>query len=159
MSLERRIPDLVTSAEYQTLAFAHIEMGNYPAAKECQMKSISALDEIMCRRSDAYLLFNAGTFEGGRKQYGTALALFKVRDDQARFLCGVTYQWWGVNEMTLAKSKNRASDSFESAQTEFVGIDSEQFRNTALAGLEQAKRNVGLANPDASEAKAAAAGD
>jgi hypothetical protein len=62
--------------------------------------------------------------------------------------------------MTFAKSKNRANDAFESAQTEFAGIDSEQFRNNALSRLEQAKRNVGLATTHAIEAKAtAAAGD
>jgi tetratricopeptide (TPR) repeat protein len=155
MTLERRFPSLVTSVEYRTLAFANVQMGNYPAAEEYHLKGLSvssgALEEVMSRRAYAHLLFLLGRFDDARRQYTEALSLFKVRDNQGHYQCGQTYQFWGVNEMNFARLKNRANEAFESAERQFTAIDSEQFKHNSLVALEQATLSVGLATPRAGE--------
>lgn len=143
--LSELVPALVTYIDYNTIAWAAATAGELTIAEMNYRKAIQACPNDTMRafatRSYGNFLFSQRRFEEGRDKFKQAAALIKGADDFARHAKGWTYQNWGWCELNNANSPKRAEEAFESAKSEFNGIDNEAFRQNALASLEAAKQS------------------
>jgi hypothetical protein len=152
--LSEIVPQLVTYVDYNTMAWAAAAAGELTIAETNYRKAILACpnDRIraLATRSYGSFLFSQRRFEEGRDQFGQAASLIKGADNFARYTKGFVHQNWGWCELHNANSPKRAEEAFESARSEFSGIDIEAYRQSALAGLEMAKKapsSFGLPGP------------
>ncbi|MBE0689529.1 MAG: hypothetical protein IH587_05335 [Anaerolineae bacterium] len=153
--LAEQIPELVTSVEYNTLAYSLAWSGDVLTSEKYYRKAIDvAPDEYyrsLATRSYASFLFPQRRFEEARAQYREALTLVKGGDDRARSTNGYTYQMWAVNELMIANAEKRAEELFDSARNEFAGIENRGLQNQNLQGLQAAYANAHqqIIRPDA----------
>lgn len=138
-----QVPHLVTAVEYNTVAFAHAEAGDLIQAERYFTKAIEVCPNDYARsgalRSYGTFLFAQHRHEEGREQFRRAIPLLKGADNFARAARGIAYQTWAWNELHNATSPKRAEELFESAKSEFSGIDNEGVRRDLLRGLEAAE--------------------
>ncbi|MCC6612635.1 MAG: hypothetical protein IT320_04095 [Anaerolineae bacterium] len=153
--LAEEIPELVTSVEYNTLAYSLAWSGDVLTAEKYYRKAIDVSPDAYYRslatRSYASFLFPQRRFEEARDQYREALTLVKGGDDRARSTNGYTYQMWAVNELMIANAERRAEELFDSARNEIVGIENRGMQNQMLQGLQAAYENAHqqVGRPDA----------
>jgi len=153
--LAEQIPDLVTSVEYNTLAYSLAWSGDVFTAEKYYRKAIDVSPDEYYRslatRSFASFLFPQRRFEEAREQYWQALTLVKGGDDRARSTNGYTYQMWAVNELMIANATTRAEELFGNARNEIVGIENKGLQNQMLQGLQAAYENAHqqMGRPDA----------
>jgi tetratricopeptide (TPR) repeat protein len=142
--LSEILPKLMTYIDYNTIGWAASMSGELTIAETNYQKAIHACPNDMLRalatRSYGNFLFMQRRFEEGREQFLKSASLIRGADNFARHTKGFTYQNWGWCELHNANSPKRAEEAFESARSEFSGIDNEAFRQNALAGLEAAKQ-------------------
>jgi tetratricopeptide (TPR) repeat protein len=145
------VPKLVTAIEYNTIAAATSNAGDFMSAEKYYKKAIDASPNNYYRslaiRSYAGYLFPQRRFEEARENFRKAISLLTGGDNLVRYTNGLTYQMWAWNELNNAASPRRAEELFESAANEFKGIDNEAVRRTALSGLEAAKGSPSSPNP------------
>jgi hypothetical protein len=84
----------------------------------------------------AWFLFAQRRFEEAREEYKTGISNRVGSDNFARYQKGMSYRFWGENERFWAGSSMAAQQAFESAASEFRGIDLAEFRNNVLRDLE-----------------------
>lgn len=141
--LVEQIPKLATAVEYNTIAYANANSGDVILAEKYYLKAIARAQgnyyTSLATRSYANFLFQQRRFEEGREQYKAAITMLKGSDNLVRYTNGLTYQMWAWNEQHNAHSPARAIPLFESAETEFKGIDNESVRQNALMALQMAK--------------------
>jgi tetratricopeptide (TPR) repeat protein len=141
--LTDQVPELVTAVEYNTLAFANADSGDLILAERYYRKAIDVSSndfyKSLAIRSYAIFLFPQRRFEEAREHFRKAVSLLKGGDNLVRYTNGFTYQIWAWNELNNAASPRRAEELFESARSEFAGIDNETIRQQALRALEAAK--------------------
>lgn len=134
-----QVPHLVTAVEYNTVAYAHAEAGDLIQAERYYTRAIDVCPNDYTRsqaiRSYAVSLFAQHRQEEGREQFRRAITLLKGADNFTRAARGFAYQVWGWNELNNAASPKRAEELFESATSEFNGIDNETVRRDLLKGL------------------------
>lgn len=149
--LADQVPDLVTFIEYNTIAAATANSGDFMSADKLYKKAIDVSPNNYYRslalRSYAGYLFVQHRLEEAREHFSRSVSLVTGGDNFARYTNGFTYQMWAWNELNNAKSPKRAEELFESAINEFNGIDNEEFRRNALKGLEAAKGSPSSTNP------------
>jgi len=137
-------PELLTYIDYNTIGWAAAQAGELLIAEMNYRKAIRACPNGTIRalaiRSYGNFLFFQRRFEEGRDQFGQAASLINGADNFARHAKGFTYQNWGWCELHCANSPKRAEQAFESARSEFSGIDIEALRQKALVDLEGAKQ-------------------
>jgi hypothetical protein len=136
-------PALVTAVDYNTIAYVSANAGDLVVAETNYVKAIQACLNESSRsaatRSYAVFLFSQRRFEEGRKAFRDAATLIKGADNMARMQKGVIYTSWGQCELNNASSRGQAADAFESASSEFMGIDNEVMRQNTLLRLDFAK--------------------
>lgn len=141
-----QIPDLVTTIEYNTIAAANANSGQIIVAENYYLKAIaiaaSNYHKALATRSYANFIFAQRRFEEGREQFRKSIALLKGGDNIVRLQNGLTYQIWAWNERNNAQSEGRPEELFESARTEFNGIDNEVAKQDAVKGLEATIKNL-----------------
>ncbi|MCL4249415.1 MAG: hypothetical protein KJ065_14815 [Anaerolineae bacterium] len=144
--LAEQIPELVTSVEYNTLAYSLAWSGDVLTAEKYYRKAIDVSPDAFYRslaiRSYASFLFPQRRFDEAREQYRQALALFTGSDDRARSTNGYTYQMWAVNEIMIAGAEQQAEELFQRARNEFNGIENKGLKNQSLQGLQAAYANA-----------------
>lgn len=137
--LTEQVPKLVTAVEYNTLAGANANAGDVFTAEKYYLKGIARSDgafyKSIALRGYAAFLFPQRRFEEGRALFKQAISLLQGGSNQVRFTNGYTYQMWAWNELHNAESIERARQLFESAASEYTGIDNDKVSSDALAGL------------------------
>ena len=137
------VPDLVTPADYATLAWACNNAWALLTAEEMQKKAIESSPQghqrAMMLRSYAVMMFNRGRYQEGRDAFGKATTCITSTDDAAHFTNGLTHQIWGSQEMNAGRA-DLAHGQFGEAQAEFERIDSRHLRDNALASLQAARQ-------------------
>ena len=140
MYLVEQIPGLANSIELNTIAVAFASAGDVGRAEQYGQQAIAVSPNdyyrALATRSYATLVFNQRRFEEGRDLFKKAVTLLKGEDSYTRYTRGLTYQIWGFLERQIAKSPKRAEEIFESAQSEFGGIDNEAIRANAQKALQ-----------------------
>lgn len=141
--LAEQIPHLVTSIEYSAIAWFTALANNLVGAEDYYKRGITTapdtVQRLMAYRTFAAFLYTQRRFEEAREQYRLGFAQYSGSDNFARYHRGLTYQYYGWNELNFANSPRRAEEAFESAESEFRGIDVSALRESALRGLEDAK--------------------
>ncbi len=155
--LTNLVPSLVTAVDYNTIAMLSANAGDLVTAETHFLKSIRASPNDVTRslaiRGYAAFLFAQRRFEEGRKMFRDAVTLIKGADNLARLQKGYIYSSWSWCELNQAHAPRQAADVFESAESEYSGIDNEAMRQTALARLQLAKgpsRPQGMASSSTS---------
>jgi tetratricopeptide (TPR) repeat protein len=143
--LIEQVPGLVTAVEYNTLATAMVDVGDFDGAGTFFQKAIDAsfnnYYRSMATRSLAYFLFSQHRFDEGRQQYEKAIALLPVQSNQVHYTNGTTYQQWAWNELYVANSPERSERLIATARAEFSAIDNPLIQSNALKMLETALMN------------------
>jgi tetratricopeptide (TPR) repeat protein len=141
--LTDQAPELVTAVEYNTIAATMANAGDLISAEIYYKKAIDVSPNDYYRslamRSYAGYLFPQRRFEEARESFRKAISLLTGGGNLVRYTNGFTYQIWAWNELHNAASPRRAEELFESAASEFGGIDNETVRQNALKGLQAAK--------------------
>jgi len=141
-----QVPRLVTAVEYNTIATATAETGDFVFADKYFHKAIDTSPPGYYRslaiRSYAAHLFVQRRFAEGREAFRTSLSLLTGSSVEVRFTNGVTYQNWGWQELHNGRSPALAEPLFEKAADEFKGIENEMIRTNALNGLAAARSPV-----------------
>jgi len=154
--LSDQYPSLVTAYEFNTIALANVNAGNFLLADKYYRHAIDGatpdIYKSQATRSYAVFLYPQGRLNEGRENFRRALDLVKGEDNFARWTKGFTYQMWALSEYHHAHSPERANEYFENARKEYASIDAEAVRNNAIASLDAAWRSPASQRlvPDAS---------
>lgn len=139
--LKDKEPALITSIDYNTIAYIEAEVGDMRLAERYFKKAIdlsqSDRTKAFATVSYAVFLFSTQRQSEGRDQFTKALSLLHGNNDTAHVDRGNLYQIWGNEEMTLAPSDQRFEKIFESGRKEFRNITDHASSCQALDQLDK----------------------
>jgi tetratricopeptide (TPR) repeat protein len=150
--LAEQVPGLMTAIEYNTIASATANAGDFIAADRYYKKAVEVSPNdyyrALAMRSYANFLFSQQRFENARGLFKTALGLITGSGNFVRYTNGFTYQMWAWNEANQAKQQQFADLLFERAANEFNQIDNQAVLRDALAQLQAARQGALIAQPN-----------
>jgi tetratricopeptide (TPR) repeat protein len=139
-----QIPRLVSSSEYQILAYEQMLDSNFKAAEKFYLKAIGAsrsdLSKIFALRALAAFYFGAGPqtdFGKGRSNFGKAVHVLpdKPLDPYSVYTLGYSYEMWAFSE--LANGFEEGRDLLNRARKYYRDLPDNFFlKLPALAALE-----------------------
>lgn len=96
--LAQQMPDLITDADFNSLARAFADIGDYDKARtyweRCVILSSTPLIRAMNLRGFARFFFRLGDFDAGRKVYRESLEVPLPDNDETRRIKADTYAMW-----------------------------------------------------------------
>lgn len=144
MLLSKQIPELVSDIEYNTIALANFNTGDFITAEEYYLKAIDSCHDnyysALAMKSYAMFLFQIMRYEQGREYFKNAISLLNNNDNRDKYTRGTIYQAWAFNEMAIGSSQTQIQNLLSNAEMEYSGIDNEILRSNAMQGL-SATRN------------------
>ncbi len=138
--LDDKEPALMTSVDYNTIAYTEEKVGDTSSAEKYFKKAIDISPNDLLRGyatvSYADFLFNEQRKSEGRIQFAKAVSLIQGNNDIAHFKKGQIYQRWGLDEMTHPPiDQQRVAELFDSARKEFRDITTHAASCNALEQL------------------------
>lgn len=137
------IPDLVTSADYASLASACNYAWDLSTAEEMQRRAIDksrhGFERAVVLRSYGVMLFGRGRNAEARKMFEQSILEMNQTDDASRFTNGLTYQIWGWDERNSGR-EDYGRGQFDNAEAEFRLIRSENMRIMAMEHLQTVRQ-------------------
>jgi tetratricopeptide (TPR) repeat protein len=129
-----QMPDMVTSIEFNTLAWAHLQAYEFTKAEDYYKKSIDCAADPLLKsqtmRSYGEFLFFCGRNEDARAQFSRSLAVYTDQSDSSRQVRAAIYMAWAKLEYKFAGDGSKTTGLLNKAAEEIAGIKAEGIRET-----------------------------
>ena len=137
LASQKPVRDLVPAPVFNTIAVANESVGRIDLARVYYQTAITTTKDnfyfkALATRSYAYFLFSQHDFEEGREQFIAAIKLLKGNENITRSQRGYAYLTWATAERNVAHAQKRSQELFESARSEYNGIDIDSVRQQML---------------------------